>query len=183
MDNEIKEKEVGKNSVFATALSIISCIMGGGIVSIPYAFSAVGFLEGFILQTFIISAAYISTNLYLGSRSMLKCGYEFSDIAVRTIGSVSGILLNLLVAVAIFGVLTLYMILFSRIAKSIFGHGLNPSPSEVNFLDSKWFYVIILVCIQAPIVIKRRISELKFSTYILFTGVLSLLSLLIITLL
>jgi len=137
----------GKNSIFATALSIISCIMGGGIVSIPYAFSAVGFLNGFILQTCIICAAYTSTHLYLGSRSMLKCGYDFSDIAVRTIGSVSGILLNLLVAVAIFGVLTLYMILFSRIAKSIFGHGMNATPAEMTFLDSKWFYIIILVCI------------------------------------
>ena len=48
---------------------------------------------------------------------------------------------------AIFGVLTLYMILFSRIAKSIFGHGISPSPSEMNYLDSKWFYIIILVCI------------------------------------
>ena len=141
------EKEAGKNGVCGTALSIISCIMGGGIVSIPYAFAAVGFLEGFILQTFIIFCAYVSTHLYLESRSMLKCSYEFSDIAVRTIGSVSGILLNLLVSVAIFGVLTLYMILFSRIAKSIFGHGPDASPTEINFLDSKWFYIVILVCI------------------------------------
>lgn len=42
-------KGEGKNGIYATALSIISCIMGGGIVSIPYAFAAIGFLNGFML--------------------------------------------------------------------------------------------------------------------------------------
>lgn len=85
--------------------------------------------------------------------------YSFSDIAERTIGKVSGILLNLLVAVALFGVLTLYWILFSRIAISVFGSLYKPEcqadatiselPAKCtkSILNDKWFYCIILALI------------------------------------
>ena len=48
-NGEADPKPQQKNGVFATALSIISCIMGGGIVSIPYAFAAVGFVNGLLI--------------------------------------------------------------------------------------------------------------------------------------
>jgi amino acid permease len=58
---------------------------------------------------------------------MLGCEHSFSDIANKTVGKKPGIMLNVLIALALFGVLTLYMILFSRIAISIFG---NPTVCE-----------------------------------------------------
>jgi len=35
-----------QNGVFVTTLAIISTIMGGGIISIPYAYSVAGFWSG-----------------------------------------------------------------------------------------------------------------------------------------
>ena len=46
-DADAKEKEkAGRNGVFGTALAIISTIMGGGIVSIPYAYAVAGVTIG-----------------------------------------------------------------------------------------------------------------------------------------
>jgi len=131
-----------------------------------------------------------STKLYLDSRYILQSKYSFSDIAEKTIGKVSGILLNLLVAVALFGVLTLYMILFSRIAISVFGSVYKPVCTDAPLLErpqictdsiwnKKWIYVLILAAIQTPIIIKKRLNELNFTTYVLFVGVILLITMLI----
>ena len=45
MDEREKEK-AGRNGVCGTALAIISTIMGGGIVSIPYAYAVAGVTIG-----------------------------------------------------------------------------------------------------------------------------------------
>ena len=85
---------------------------------------------------------------------MLDSEYSFSDIAHKSIGKKPGIMLNVLIALALFGVLTLYMILFSRIAISIFGNPTvceNEDPSDDVNCDSilmqKWFYIAILILI------------------------------------
>lgn len=144
--------------MLVTALAIISCIMGGGIVSIPYAFACVGFINGMAIQFILICSAMVSTLLYLEARRILASKYSFSDIAEKTMGKVSGILLNLLVAVALFGVLTLYMILFSRIAISVFGNLYKPICTDTPLSDrpetcttsmwnEKWIYILILSAI------------------------------------
>jgi len=50
-DDPTKEKDANeaKNDVCQTSLSIISCIMGGGIVSIPFAFAVAGIQIGLIV--------------------------------------------------------------------------------------------------------------------------------------
>ena len=46
-DADAKQKEkAGRNGVCGTALAIISTIMGGGIVSIPYAYAVAGVTIG-----------------------------------------------------------------------------------------------------------------------------------------
>jgi amino acid permease len=51
----------GQNGVSGTALAIISTTMGGGIVSIPYAFASAGFVNGLLIQFCIVCAALVST--------------------------------------------------------------------------------------------------------------------------
>ena len=43
-----KDKNLATNGVFQTGLNIISTIMGGGIVSIPYAYAVAGVPVGII---------------------------------------------------------------------------------------------------------------------------------------
>ena len=161
----------------ATALAIISCIMGGGIVSIPFAYAVEGVLVGISVQVCVITAIYISCLLYLNTRNILSCKTEFGEIAEKCLGPISGIILNSLLVFAIFGIMALYMILFSEIAISLLG-----SAEGDSFFDRKSFYVLSLSCLIAPIVARKRIAELKLTTYIIFIGVMCLVTLLTIVL-
>ena len=76
-----KEAKDTKNGVCGTALAIISTIMGGGIVSIPFAYAVAGVSTGIIVQLIVIAAIWISCVLYLQTRNILRCNTTFSIIA------------------------------------------------------------------------------------------------------
>ena len=160
--------------MFGTALAIISTIMGGGIVSIPFAYAVAGPLVGLSIQMVVIVAIWLSCVLYLQTRTILRCNTTFSVIANLCLGPISGIILNMLLVFAVFGIMALYMILFSEIAISLVG---TSQPAD-SFLCNKAFYVISLSILISPIIVRKRIQELKVSTYVLFLGVLCLIILL-----
>lgn len=134
-------------------MAIISTIMGGGIVSIPFAYAVAGIAVGFSIQCLVITAIWISCVLYLQTRTILRCNTTFSVIANLCMGSISGIILNLLIVFAVFGIMALYMILFSEIAISLVG----ASYAEDHFLHKKTFYVSFLCILISPIVVRKRI--------------------------
>jgi len=147
-----KEKD-GRNGVSGTALAIISTIMGGGIVSIPFAYSVAGIAVGVSVQICVIIAIWISCVLYLQTRTILRCNTSFSVIANMCLGPISGIILNLLLVFAVFGIMALYMILFSEIAISLVGDAY----ASDHFLCQKTFYVCFLSLLISPIVIRKKI--------------------------
>lgn len=171
----VADADAPKNTVFGTALAIISTIMGGGIVSIPYAFAVAGLKVGISVQVVVVLAIFVSCILYLRTRTILRCNTQFSIIANECLGSVSGVVLNTLLVFAVFGILALYMILFSKIAISLLTTSNTP---EDSLLFSKAFYIIILSLMISPIVIRKKVQELSFSTYVLFAGVIFLIVLL-----
>ena len=162
--------------MLGTALAIISTIMGGGIVSIPYAYAVEGIATGMTVQVCVISAIYVSCVLYLQTRLILRCSTSFGEIANLCLGSISGIILNSLIVFAIYGILALYMILFSEIAISLIGS--DESFEDDHFLKGKTFYVCCLCTFITPFIVMKKIKDLKFTTYILIAGVVSLLTLL-----
>ena len=139
------------NGVWATALAIISTIMGGGIVSIPYAYAAIGFWTGLGIQVCVIFTVWVSCRLYLQTRSMLRCQTTFSVIANECLGSISSLILNLLIVFAIFGILALYMILFAEISISLIGKG----KGDDHILCSKALYVTCLSLLISPIIVRK----------------------------
>ena len=81
----------------------------------------------------------------------------------------------MLLVFAVFGIMALYMILFSEIAISLIASN-EPleEGQEEHFLSKKTFYVCTLSLLIAPIIVRKRIQELKLSTYVLFFGVICL---------
>ena len=172
--DEAPPESDGRNGVFGTALAVISTIMGGGIVSIPFAYAVAGIAVGVSVQLCVVAAIIVSCLLYLRSRTILRCNTNFSILANECLGPRSGIVLNMLLVFAVFGIMALYMILFSEIAISLIGE----SYPVDHFLRQKTFYVCGLAVLISPIIVRKRIQELKLSTYVLFLGVVCLIFLL-----
>ena len=101
----------------------------------------------------VIAAIWVSVHLYLETRSILQCNTNFSILANLCLGSISSLILNSLLVFAVFGILALYMILFSEIAISLIGGSYGVD----HILTHKAFYVTALCVLISPIVVRKRI--------------------------
>ena len=144
-------------SVFGASLAIISTIIGGGIISVPYAFTAPGFSNGLVINLIIISFMLFTTYLYLKSKDYLGFS-SISELSYICFGRASVFMINLLIAFVIFGILTLYMLLFSRIATSL----AEPYVGSESFLLKKVTYIVLVTILTFPFLMKRNLAELKF---------------------
>ena len=128
-----------------------------------------GFASGLLVNILIISLMMFCTHLYLAAKDSL--GYaSISELSYMCFGRASVFIINILVAFVIFGILTLYLILFADISISLVG------PLVGNALaQNKITYILFVCMILTPVMIKKNLSELKFQSRILFGGVIMLL--------
>ena len=59
---------IPKNGLFQTSLAIISVMMGGSIVAIPYSFAVAGIKIGLFMQVSVIISVIIACALYIKTR-------------------------------------------------------------------------------------------------------------------
>ena len=90
----------------------------------------------------------------------------------------ASVVVNFLIAIAVFGICTMYLILFSDVAMSLLvpTGGVDEDSIQQSFLATKTFYVILLCIFISPIVIKESLAELKMNTYVIFGGVFSMIA-------
>jgi amino acid permease len=85
------------------------------VVSVPYAYTTVGFGFGVALQVLVMTSMLFSCRLYLETRRRLKCKSSFTDVASKCLGHISSLVINFLLAFCIFGVLSLLALLLFKI--------------------------------------------------------------------
>lgn len=177
----VAEDEVEGFSVIDAALSIVSTIIGGGIISIPYAMTTNGILMGAGIHLVTMTFLMFTAHLYLKSKEMYDVA-SFSELCYMCFGRSSVYLINILIAFVIFGILILYMILFSNISLSLLPAGLSRDPLTQNWLEwiatQKATYIFLVTIISVQTMLKKSLAELKFQSKILFVGVLTLLAIL-----
>jgi amino acid permease len=156
LDNDDFVPEEQGLTVFGAALQVISTIIGGGIISVPYAMTTAGFYNGLLVNMMIIGIMLFCTHLYLGARDMLGFN-SISELSYKCFGRSSVFIINLLVAFVIFGILTLYLILFADISISLVAPLLG---SEIA--GNKITYIVFVCIVLAPVMVKKNLSELKF---------------------
>lgn len=59
-DHESTDSDTKRNGVFETSISLVSIIMGGGVVSVPYAYTTAGFKAGIVIQIFVVASMLYS---------------------------------------------------------------------------------------------------------------------------
>jgi len=121
-DNFAKQGPDGKvrgMSVVESTLSLISCIIGAGIVSIPYALTASGIYNGICLNIGVICVLMFASHLYIKSMEYLKLS-SISELCYMSMGKTSIYIVNAFFVFIFFGVLIMYNVLFSNVAVSVF---------------------------------------------------------------
>lgn len=106
-------------TVLESTLSLISCIIGAGIVSIPYALTAAGLWNGIVTNIIIIMILMFASHLYIKSMDYLKLN-SISELCYMSMGRSSIYIVNASFTFIFFMVLILYNVLFSNVAVQLF---------------------------------------------------------------
>jgi amino acid permease len=128
-----------------------------------------GFQNGLLVNLAIIGMMMFCTHLYLTARDQLGFS-SISELSYKCFGRASVFLINILVAFVIFGILTLYLILFADISISLVGPYISSTLAH-----NKITYILMVCIVLTPVMLKKSLSELKFQSRILCLGVILLL--------
>lgn len=152
------------------AFTVISTIVGGGIVSLPNGFYYNGIVIGLALVILMALQTTYSARLYMLARELLpgspESMYEIGYILFKrnSIFFISAILIF-----NSFGLMLIYFIVFGDTMASLV---LNLSGlSDENFFCNRAAYVIIITILLTPVAVKKQLEDLKIISQLLFASI------------
>ena len=143
--SELKDPNVQKHKLgtYMASLAILSTIVGGGIVGIPFSIYQTGIPLGILMNILIAGSVYYSCVLYLAGKDLMPVVVNSHyETGYLTIGKASIYMICLINLVGGFGLMMIYFIVFGETTASIV-HQLF-YPSTTNFLTTRACYVLIL---------------------------------------
>lgn len=151
----------------------INTIVGGGIVTLPFALASVGISLGIGIHLIVIALMMVTVHMCLKAKDNL--GYEsYSELAYLCFGRPSVFIINGLICFCVSGIVVLYMILFTRIVISLIPTSSLSDLEFIQVIGLKEFSIVILCILLIPFLIKKRLAELKFASYLQIIGIISL---------
>ncbi|MEM2121235.1 MAG: aromatic amino acid transport family protein [Candidatus Woesearchaeota archaeon] len=139
----------------ATA-TLTGCIIGAGILGIPYVVSRAGFLTG-ILNIIIIGVLFLIIHLYLGEVLLRTKGtHQLTGYAEKYLGRKGKIFMTLYMIFAIYGAITAYLIMSGEFLSQLFK---NTSFGFTPFVFSIIVFIIIATMVYLGLNVVER-SEL-----------------------
>jgi amino acid permease len=167
-NQEVEEEGM---SVTDAMLSLISTIIGGGIVGLPYAFFYLGIPFGITLGIVLAFLTHRSCYMYLRAKDLIPGTQEsLYEIGYMTVGPKSIYWISSIICVSSFGLMMIYMIVFGDICSSFISDWAYDG-IDGYFWTSRPPYIIILSSALFPMIIKKELKELKIVSLILFTGI------------
>ena len=160
-------------SAFQAGLALVSAIIGGCIVGIPYAMFQTGITMGLVLNILFALITIYSGNLYLKCKDMAPMYVEsllneLSYVVVKRIGI-------FIVATAVVasgaGAIMIYLIVFGDISASLAKKAYGDDSNVDNFLTKRPVYVVTLALLMLPLCLKKQLAEMKFVALTLFLAV------------
>jgi amino acid permease len=142
--------------------NLLSTIVGGGTLSLPYAFSKCGYMGGSILVVISICISIISLQtLCILSRKLGSSKY--AEVMERAIGPIYGDLANWLIVFMLIFVVIAFMILEKDIAGNIIDYFLGYGSYGQRY---KSVILIILTVFSFPVMIAKSLYALRHVSYL-----------------
>lgn len=170
LEESNKAKPQKSLSAFEAGLALLSAIVGGGIVGIPYAMFHTGIPLGILLNLAVAIAGWYTGRLYLKVKDMSPTYVEsMYELGFVTMGVRSIYLISSLILISGIGCTMIYFIVFSEIsaslAKQMFGKGVE------NVFTDTTFYIVWLGALMTPLCLKKMLAEMKIVSIILFVSI------------
>ena len=166
--NQIPEGTV-KSSVF----TLLSTIIGGGVLSLPFTLAGCGVALGVFLIIFMAMTSAYSANLLVWSAHR-SGGESYQDVALRTYGTSCATLVSVLVLMLVFMASIGYVVLMGDLSSRLFpplldcSCGVGETNGDVSSCEerNRWIYMAISVGIVFPVTLVKKISALRVTSFI-----------------
>jgi amino acid permease len=159
-------------SLAGAALAVISTIVGGGIVGLPFAFYNSGLPAGLVILLLMCLQTVASTRIYLACKDLLPGQPEtLFEIGYVLFKRSSIFMISMVLIFNSFGLIMVYFIVFGDTLSSLVRNLSNGSITEQDFLGKRVAYVIILGSLLTPVVIKRELNEISILSVLLFVSI------------
>jgi amino acid permease len=173
--SDLSEKK-GLN-FFLAALALLSTMIGGGIVGIPYAFYLTGFPLGIIMNIICAALTSLSCLLYIQTIHLMKGTDSLSMIGYKLIGRPFIFMMSIILMLLCMGAMIIYFNIFGTIASSLVQ---DLTHNTTSFFTNEPFYIIVMGVLNLYPVLKKSIKELKIVSVILSISVATFLIILIV---
>ena len=165
------------------ALAIVSTIVGGGIVGIPYAFYYTGLGLGIALIVFMGLQTVSSVKIYLEAKDILPGKPQsLFEIGYMLYKRNSIFIISAIIIFNSFGLMMVYFIVFGDTLRSVAMDFSDGRITGDDFLGKRMAYVIFLAAALTPLVLKKQLNEISILSVLLFVAIFSFIILTIIQL-
>lgn len=154
-------------TAFEAGLALLSAIVGGGIVGIPFAMIHTGIPLGIFLNIAVGSAGCYTGGLYLKCKDLSPTYVEsLYELGFITMGRASIYIISTIILLSGIGCIMIYFIVFGDISAS-----LALQAASDGFYTQRWFYVLILAIAMLPFCLKKMLREMKIVSILLFGSI------------
>ena len=160
-------------SVKSSVFTLLSTIIGGGVLSLPFTLAGCGVGLGLFLIIFMAMTSAYSANLLVWSAHR-SGGETYQDVALRTYGSTCATFVSVLVLLLVYMASIGYVVLMGDLSTRLFPPLMDCTclPGETNGdvtscqEKNRWIFMVICVGVVFPITLVKKISALRITSFI-----------------
>ena len=182
LDSAFQADEDHALTVFGGILTIISTILGGGIVGLPYGFYQLGLFPGTIFMVVMGLLTVNSSWIYIKSKDLIPGKPEsLYEIGYMLFKRSSIFIISACLAINSLGLCMVYFIIFGKTTGSIYSSlfiedipngDIDKLEGWEHFLTHRIPWITILAIMLLPIMVKKELQELHIVSVGLFVSIL-----------
>lgn len=160
-----------KSPLVVGMFNLLATIIGGGVLSLPYAFSKTGILLGCVLM--VVAAIMTERSLYLLCLcSRLTGATSYGEVGEAAYGKSMEYFISLLLGIFLAFVIVGYMVLVRDIWTSLVNIVLGAIWGTQEPPDtSSELVLLVIVLLMLPFLVQRSLHALRFNCYVGFSSV------------